>query len=714
MKARLLFKSMKLTCLRKGDGFQCPPCHMLNLYGFSILIDCPLDLSAITIFSPIPHDACSHAADEVSECPNMSLEAENSAQKRQRAIDKQPSHSDLVCAEPWYKTVNALHLLDVSFIDIVLISSPMGMLGLPFLTQNPGFSAKIYVTEATAKIGQLMMEDLVLMHMEFRQFYGPQDCSFPWWITQLEHEEAPPLLNNIAFGEDGNDLGCWMPLYSFDDIKDCVKKIQTVKFAEEACYNGTLIIKALSSGLDIGTSNWLINEPKGSISYVSGSIFLSQHTMDFDYHGLKGSDVILYSDFSCLDSTDGNDNCSVDPTSNGVSALSDENKDDLADSLSNHEENLEEMEKLAFISSCAADSANAGGSTLITISRIGTVLQLLELIANSLGSFSQKVPIYVISSVAEELLAYMNTVPEWLCQQRQDNFISGEPLFGHTKFIKDRKILLFPAIYSPDLIMSWQEPCIIFAPHWSLRLGPSVQILRRWCGDPKALLVLEDGIAASLALLPFRPMAMKVLQCSFLSGIKLQKLPTLLKILQPKIVLLSDTISQRISLPEAKPYAVLDYSENKTLHLPKNTDNGEEVEMTMDLASNLKWKKTKGEENLNIARLEGEVVMDNGKHRLLVGSERDPSTQARPTKHWGSIDPEMLLESLTKMGIDGSIEREMGENGSEGKGRVISITSPENAVVEVAETGGGTVVTTDDEDLASRILIAIDGVLDGI
>ena len=64
---------------------------------------------------------------------------------------------------------------------------------------------------------------------------------------------------------------------------------------------------------------------------------------------------------------------------------------DNKNSLLNTEDSLEEMEKLAFVCSCAAESADAGGSTLITITRIGIVLQLLELMSNSLESSSLKV-----------------------------------------------------------------------------------------------------------------------------------------------------------------------------------------------------------------------------------------------------------------------------------------------------------------------------------
>lgn len=38
---------------------------------------------------------------------------------------------------------------------------------------------------------------------------------------------------------------------------------------------------------------------------------------------------------------------------------------------------------------------------------------------------------------------------------------------------------------------NWQEPCIVFSPNGSLRLGPVVHLLRHWCGDQNSLLVLE-------------------------------------------------------------------------------------------------------------------------------------------------------------------------------------------------------------------------------
>ncbi|KAL6981701.1 non-specific serine,threonine protein kinase [Sarracenia purpurea var. burkii] len=58
-------------------------------------------------------------------------------------------------------------------------------------------------TEAAARLGQLMMEDLVPMNMDFRQFYGPRDSCFPEWMRWEELEMLPAALKERACGRDG-------------------------------------------------------------------------------------------------------------------------------------------------------------------------------------------------------------------------------------------------------------------------------------------------------------------------------------------------------------------------------------------------------------------------------------------------------------------------------------------------------------------------------
>ncbi|KAI3921912.1 hypothetical protein MKX01_005601 [Papaver californicum] len=494
---------MKLTCLSKGGGFHFPPCYIINVCEFNILLDCPIDLSALTIFSPIP--TSSYQPEDV-EIPDSLL---YSCEPKRRRIEKTLHADDLIHAEPCYRTVTNLNLWDASSIDLVLISSPMGMLGLPFLTRNRNFSAKIYATEAATTLGRLTMLDLVSMQKEFKQYYVQKI-----WTN--------------------------------------ARRVHSLKYGEETCFNETLIIKPFSSGLEIGSSNWTICSSGRSITWLSSSIFDSGHIMNFDYHSLQGNDVVIFSDLSMLHGAakdaDGNRNLPTfqAPTASDVLAFS--------KSLVNTDESSEEMDKLAYIRSHAIESVKAGGCVLIPIGRLGIVLQLLEQISLSLESSNLK--------------DYTNVVLEWVCRQRQEKLYSGEALFVHGDLIKRNNLHLFKEIHSPKFLMTFQEPCIVFCHHWSLRIGPVVHFLRRWSGDHNSLLVLEQGVDAELALLPFKPVAMKVLQCSFLSGIKMEKVQPMLDMLQPKHVLFPEDLRQHFPSHVTSSFSCIHYSINKMLYLP--------------------------------------------------------------------------------------------------------------------------------------------------
>lgn len=82
-------------------------------------------------FSPIP-----------TSLDALSFEESKNNEKRQKIEDLLDA-KNLVFVEPWYKTVNKLHLWNASLIDVILISSPMGIMGLPYLTRQKGFSAKV-------------------------------------------------------------------------------------------------------------------------------------------------------------------------------------------------------------------------------------------------------------------------------------------------------------------------------------------------------------------------------------------------------------------------------------------------------------------------------------------------------------------------------------------------------------------------------------------
>ncbi|KAI4382962.1 hypothetical protein MLD38_008850 [Melastoma candidum] len=638
---------MELTCLSRGKGYYSPPCHVLRLGGFTLLVDCPLDLSSLSVFAPVPGGFGN--GDRSAEGP----------------VDA----TGLIRAEPWYKTVATLHLWDVSSIDVVLISSPMGMLGLPFLTRADGFSAKVYVTEAAAKLGLLAMNDLVLQHREFREFYSFDDSRFPRWMEWEELECLSPPLKETILGVEGIELGGWMPLYSAADAEDCVKKVQKLRYAEETCYNGTLMMKALSSGSEIGACNWTIEWIGRTVALVTGSIFSSGHALGFDCQALQSKDVLVYSESLSIDH--------VGSTEDDITHDSSPPRlDSLVDDASARSE---EEERLNFICSCITRATEAGGSVLIPIGRLGIILQLLEQLSVCSEFTSSKVPMYIISPAAAETLAYTNVIPEWVCKQRQEKLFSGEPLFAHQELVKGGRLRAYPALYSPELLRNWQEPCIVFCPHWSLRLGPAVPLLRRWHSDPNSLLVTEEGVDAQIALAPFNiaEMKMKVLRYSFLSRIELKKITPLLEILQPKLAVLPEDLKEKVLFlnTSSTSISLAYYSLNETFRLPSSKDSSK-IDISSDLVSQFQWKILK-ESNFSISRLKGNLVMRNGRPLILSRDELPPSDNNIPLMHFGTPDLPRLLARLTEMGIRGTIQ---GESECP---RIVLIDYPEKAVIEV-------------------------------
>ena len=73
------------------------------------------------------------------------------------------------------------------------------------------------------------------------------------------------------------------------------------------------------------------------------------------------------------------------------------NWEESVESLLYTDDSLEEQEKLSYLCYCAIDSLKVGGSVLIPINRLGTLLQLLEQISASLESSTLKVALTFFS-----------------------------------------------------------------------------------------------------------------------------------------------------------------------------------------------------------------------------------------------------------------------------------------------------------------------------
>ncbi|CAO2181984.1 unnamed protein product [Urochloa humidicola] len=674
---------MKLTCLSTSGGggnYHSPASHLLELEGLRFLLDCPIDLSALAAFAPVP----------------LTGDA-----------------GGLIRAVPRYWSPAAAAAAKAGCVDAVLVSSATGMLGLPFLTRLPGFAnTKIYVTEVAARIGKLMMGELVEMHHEFIRYYGPDTDGIPKWLEGDKLNELLSMLQKPVTEDDSKDLTSLMPLYSPGNIEECMQKIQPVKYREEVCFNGIFMLKASSSGLELGNSVWTIKGPRASITYLPSSVFVSAHALDFDYSSLKENDVILFSDLSSLngmdednEELDGHAMNETDSSLHRHSLL----RDDVSDAdekipfLCNNDDITEEIERISYICSCIIDAIKSGDSVLIPIGRLGAILLLLELMSEMLHSSSVKVPIFMISETAEEIIAFTNALPEWLCKSRQEKLFSGEALFGHVELLKEGKLFLFPHLHSKGLLAAWKEPCIVFCPHWSLRLGPAVHLLRRWHADKHCLLVLEQGNDAELTLKPFMPLAIQVLECSFLSGVRAAKVDTLLGVLNPKFVMLPEGLRSRCLVKE-RPWSFLYYSKGKTIELP-NLQEDFEVHLASDVARGLQPRKLN--ETTAVARLRTKLLVSSGKYQLAVAGKLADQSK-RHLLHWDAVDADRLLLALQEKGIVCSFA---ADDNSAGK-RSIVITSPGDARMKI--TSDRTVIYCDDERTSTHIYDALSSVCNGI
>lgn len=85
------------------------------------------------------------------------------------------------------------------------------------------------------------------------------------------------------------------------DVKHCLEHVQKLRFGEEVNINGFLTISPSSSGLGIGTANWVIKGGRQHVGYIATSLHERNHSMPLDMASLKGVHALLFSDVECSD-----------------------------------------------------------------------------------------------------------------------------------------------------------------------------------------------------------------------------------------------------------------------------------------------------------------------------------------------------------------------------------------------------------------------------
>ncbi|KAH0747453.1 hypothetical protein KY285_009110 [Solanum tuberosum] len=101
-------------------------------------------------------------------------------------------------------------------IFIFLISERSALFDLleSFLTKSSEglrasqLACRIYATEAASRLGKVMMDALISMHMELRRSYGPEESGCPQWIRW----------DKLELGSERTELGGWLSYGSVGQI----------------------------------------------------------------------------------------------------------------------------------------------------------------------------------------------------------------------------------------------------------------------------------------------------------------------------------------------------------------------------------------------------------------------------------------------------------------------------------------------------------------
>uniref|UniRef100_A0A672ZBJ9 Integrator complex subunit 9 n=1 Tax=Sphaeramia orbicularis TaxID=375764 RepID=A0A672ZBJ9_9TELE len=456
---------MKLYCL---SGHPTLPCNVLKFKSTTIMLDCGLDTTSVLNFLPLP---LVHSP-RLSKLPGwVSKDGTINLEKRE--------------------------LLDLSTIDVILISNYHCMMALPYITEHTGFTGTVYATEPTLQIGRLLMEELV----NFMERVPKAQSATCWKNKEIQRMLPGPL-------KDAVEVWTWKRCYSMQEVNSALSKVQLVGYSQKVELFGAVQISPLSSGYSLGSSNWIIQSHHEKVSYVSGSSLLTTHPQPMDQSSLKNSDVLILTGLTQM------------PTANPDGMLGE------------------------FCSNLAM-TIRAGGNVLVPCYSSGVIYDLLECLYQFIESANLgTTPFYFISPVANSSLEFSQIFAEWLCHNKQTKVYLPEPPFPHAELIQTNKLKHYPSIHG-DFSSEFRQPCVVFTGHPSLRFGDVVHFMELWGKSSlNTIIFTEPDFSYLDALAPYQPLAMKCVYCPIDTRLNFHQVSKLLKEVQPLHVVCPEQYTQ--------------------------------------------------------------------------------------------------------------------------------------------------------------------------
>ncbi len=188
---------------------------MLSFNGTKIMLDFRVDWSQLLAFLPFASNAFPGLATDSKHLKDVG---------GKKFIDDR----DIRIQVP------RLEAIDISDIDILLISNAQVLLSLPFLTSIGGFSGTIYASEPTVQLGRELCLDLLAQIQQRSQssLSFPRSSSPPSSCPESDTHVSEPAWVTELRSDPKYNASTWHQMYTEHQVFDMLDKIETVSFNE--------------------------------------------------------------------------------------------------------------------------------------------------------------------------------------------------------------------------------------------------------------------------------------------------------------------------------------------------------------------------------------------------------------------------------------------------------------------------------------------------
>ncbi|CAF0720043.1 unnamed protein product [Adineta ricciae] len=614
---------MRLYCLSDDPNL---PCFILTVNGRSILFDFPLPMDHLLDYLPVPSPGCFN---RFSSLPKYTLLSHNKENNLPQQIDElRILHNQVYVSSPIeFYTLDSSQY-DFSLIDIILISNYETLLGLPYLFKKyEHLNAQIYLTEPTYRFGQQLMYELVnYVEQQSKMIQVNNQWRSDLEIFDaIEGQQNEKKLKILAYAQK------LMPCYSIEDVDKCLSRATVVHFNEQIDLYSSIRASAISSGYCLGSCNWQLDinvnhnqtsKIEGSSSqtnlarfiYMSSSTTLETHSSKFMYDSFLNCDYLLLSNLSRLSS--------VDPSVNASELTS----------------------KIETI-------LNDHGSVLLPCSSTGLIYDMFEFLTKFFEQINLlSIHMYFISPISNANLSISNAMSEWVSEQRQTASFSGTPPFKHNELIKTKCLITIPSDRLDDTenLNSFEQRCVIFTGHTSLRFGPVVQLIEKLkSSSSNGIIFVDNQFSYIEAMKPFQPMNMKCFYLPIETRLNFSQANILLNDkIRPKSVILHERYANEINKNDKMN--LLTYRKYDNLKLPKA--NRSFINGQLNITGEMKSKYIPSA-NLAIASVHGHLDMCD--YVYEINELNDENGKEKNLITYGKIDIDKFLINLSKSGLFG-------------------------------------------------------------